>query len=66
MEDAERMMRQLMTDKELMAVSAVSELERLKKWIHENHKLRPYISMLALRRAIAKAQLKKIRRAQDE
>ena len=55
-------MRQLMTDKELMVVSAVPELERLKKWVTEDHKLRPYISMLALRRAIAKAQLKKTRR----
>ncbi len=52
------MMRRLvLTDKELLAVDAVPELLKLKRWISKGHKLYPYISMLALRRAIAKAQV---------
>ena len=64
-------MRIALTHKELLAIDATPELEQLKKWIHDanpnakppikEHRLHPYLAPLALRRAVAKAQLKKAR-----
>ena len=75
-DETETRKRFLMTDKELLAVDANPEFERLDKWIYpadpfakpeiKAHRLRPVISMLAVRRAVAKAQLKKVRKGNTD
>ena len=66
----------LLTDKELLRLDSRKELALLQKWVlpksvptekpeRKEHKLYPYINILALRRTIAKAQLAEINNTKE-
>ena len=57
------MTRKMLTDKELLALDASAEIERIKSWMKRKHPKRPYLLPLAIRRVVARAQIKKIANA---